>query len=79
MGGILAVKMPGIAPHVFVVGSPLAEMTKQQVMFSAPGLTQRNQVVRVKLQLRVEVEGFDMMDLQPLAFVATGHTNRLAE
>jgi hypothetical protein len=79
MGGSFAVKMPGIAADVFVVGSPLAEMTQEQVMFSAPSLTQCNQVVRVKLELRVKVEGFDMMDLHPAAFVATGHTCRLAE
>ena len=79
MGGFLAVKMPGIGPDVFVVGCPLVKMTKEQVMFSAIDLTQRNQVVRVKLQMRVKVEGFDMMDLYPIAFVATGHTGRLAE
>lgn len=79
MGGSFAVKMPGIAADVFVVGSPFAEMTQEQVMFSAPGLTEGNQVVRVKLQLRVKVEGFDMMDLHPATFVATGHTARLAE
>src|SRR6266571_1287836 len=79
MAGTLAVKMPGIVPDVFVVGFPLVEMTKEQVMVSAPGFTQRDQIVRVKLQMRVKVEGLDMMDSQPLAFVATGHTSRLAE
>jgi len=79
MGGTLAVKMPGILPDVFVVGFPLVEMTKEQVMVSALDFTQREQIVRVKLQMRVKVEGLDMMDLQPLAGVATGHTSRLTE
>ena len=54
-------------------------MTKEQVMFSAIDLAQRNQVVRLKLQVRVKVKGFDMMDLYPIAFVATGRTSRLAK
>ncbi len=39
MGGTLAVKMPDIVPDVFVVGFPLVEMTKEQVMFSALDFT----------------------------------------
>src|SRR5258708_34986831 len=48
-------------------------------MISAPGFTQRDQVARVKFQLRMKVERFDMVDLQLVAFVATDHTCRLAE
>ncbi len=79
MSGTFAIKMFGIVPDVFVVGSPLVQVTKQQVMFSAPGLTQGDQIVRVKLEMRVQVEGLDMMNLQVPTFVATGHARRLAE
>jgi hypothetical protein len=48
-------------------------------MISAFDFTERDQVARVKLQLRVQVERFDVMDLQALAFVATGHTSRLPQ
>jgi hypothetical protein len=64
---------------VFVIGFPGTEVTKEQVMISAWAFTQSDQVVRVKLQLRIKVEWFDMVDLQPSAFVATSHTGRLAE
>ena len=40
-----------------------AKMADEQVMFAASGFTERNQVLRVKLQVRMEVEGLDVMDL----------------
>jgi hypothetical protein len=54
-------------------------MAKEQMMIPAPAFTEGNQITRVKLQLRMKVEGFDMMDLQSPAFVTTGHTSRLAQ
>src|SRR5271157_1077121 len=54
-------------------------MAKQEVMISAPHFTERDQVVWVKFQMRMKMEGLDMMDLQLLALVTTSHTRRLAE
>jgi hypothetical protein len=71
--------MLGICPDVFIVGFPRIEMAKQQVMMSVPGFTQRDQILWVKFQVRMKVEGSDMMDLQLSSFVATDYTCRLAE
>ena len=48
--------MFGILANVFVVRVPCVEVTKQQVMLSAPGFTKRDQVLWIKLQMRMEVE-----------------------
>ena len=71
--------MLNVISDMFVVGIPRIEMTEQQVMISAPSLTECDQIVWIKLQLRVKVEGFDVMNLQLFALVATGRTRRLAE
>ncbi len=63
LGGGFAIKMLDIIPNMFVVRSPGNEMTKQQVMLSSLGFAQSDQVAWVKLQLWVEVEGFDVVDL----------------
>ena len=68
-----------IVANVFIVGVPRVKMTKQEVMISAPDFTQRDQVVGVKFQVRMKMEGFDMMDLQLFAFVAASHACRFAE
>jgi hypothetical protein len=54
-------------------------MTKEQMMIPAPAFTEGNQITRVKLQLRVKVEGFDMMNLQSPAFMTAGRTSRLTQ
>jgi hypothetical protein len=64
---------------MFIVGLPLAEVTKEQVMISTPAFTERNQIVWVKLQLRMKMKRFYMMDLQSPAFVTTGYTSRLTK
>ena len=46
-----------------IVGFPIVEMPNQQVMISASDLTERDQIIRVKLQLRMQMERLDMMDL----------------
>jgi len=61
-----AVKTLHIVMDVFIVRIPRAKMTNQEVMISAPRFTQRDQVVWVKFQMRMKMEGFDMMDLQLL-------------
>ena len=45
----LAVKMPYIITDVLVVGFPRIKMPKQQVMIPSPDLTQRYQILWVKL------------------------------
>lgn len=47
-------------------------------MLSPSGLAQRDQVLRIKLQLGMKVEGFDMMNLQFSPPITTGHANWLA-
>ena len=48
-------------------------------MVSAFDFAQRDQIVWVQLQIRVEVKRSDMMDLYSLAPVATAHTGWLAQ
>jgi hypothetical protein len=73
--GGFAVKTPGIVPNVLIVGLPRAEMTDEQMMISTPAFTQSNEIMWVKLQMRVKMKGFDMMDLQSPALTSTGHTS----
>jgi hypothetical protein len=70
------VKAFDIGAYVFIVRSPLVEVAKEQVMFAPPGGTQRDQVVGVKLQLRMKMERFNMVDLYFSTLVATGNTGR---
>ena len=48
-------------------------------MLSASDFTQRDQIVWVQFQSRVEVKRSDMMDLYSLALVATAHTGWLVQ
>lgn len=79
MGGAFIVIMPGIMPDIFVVGLPRVKMPQQQVMLSARGLTQRNQIVWIKLQLGVQVERLDMVDLQMFTPMTAGHARGFAQ
>ncbi|HEY7419174.1 MAG TPA: hypothetical protein VH593_28585, partial [Ktedonobacteraceae bacterium] len=78
LSGSFAIKVFDIGPDVFIVGFPLVKMTQEQVMISPFSLAQSDQVLRIKLQLRMKVEGFDMMNLQFFPLVTTGHANWLA-
>lgn len=69
---VLAVKAFDIFSHVRVVRFPVVEMAEQQVVISASDLAEGNQVVWIKLQLRIEVKGFDMMNLYARTTVSTG-------
>jgi len=77
--GPFAVKMPDIGTHMFIKGVPGIEMAQKQMMLLARGLTQRDQVVGVQLQVRMQMERFDMMDLQIPASIPTGHTVGFAQ
>src|SRR5690349_12576981 len=79
MGRAFIVKMFSIVADIFVVGLPRIEVPQQQVMLSARGLAQRNQIAWIKLQLGMQVERLDMMNLQMLALVTTGYTRGLAQ
>jgi hypothetical protein len=47
-------------------------------MISPWDFAERDQIAWVKLQLRIKMEWFDMMDLE-YSFVTTGSASRLAE
>jgi hypothetical protein len=64
---------------MLIIGFPGVKMTKEQMMLSALDITQGNEITWVKLQMRMKVEGFDMMDFQSPAFTTTGHTSRLTQ
>lgn len=78
LSGSFVIKVFDIGPDVFIVGLPLVKMTQEQVMLSPSGRAQGDQVLRIKLQLRMKVEGFDMMNLQFSPPVTTGHASWLA-
>lgn len=63
-----------IRAYLHIVRFPLVEVANQQMMVSATQFTQRNQVVRIKLQVGVQVERFDMMDLQAMPSMAAYNT-----
>lgn len=63
-----------IRAHLHIMRFPIVEVANQQVMISASQFTQRNQIVRIKLQVGVQVERFDMMDLQAMPSMAAHHT-----
>jgi hypothetical protein len=46
-----------------IVGLPIVKMPNQQVVISASEFTERDQIVRVKFQLRMQMKRLDMMDL----------------
>lgn len=79
LGGAFAEKMFGVGPNVFVVRVPRVEMTQQEVMLSPSGFAERNQIIRIKFQLGMQVEGFDMMHLHFFASVPAGDARGLAQ
>jgi len=76
--GVLFVVTLDICPHLWIVGFPVVQMTNKQVMISPSDFAKRNQIVRIKLQLRIKVEGLDMMDLQSPALMTTHHASGFA-
>lgn len=63
LGSTFAVEVPDIGADVLVVRFPRVEMAEQQVMLAPPGFTERDQVLGIKLQMRMKVEGLDVMHL----------------
>ena len=67
-----------VGANVDIVRLPVVEMAQKQVVFPALDFAQRDQVVRVKLQVGMEMEWFDVMDLNAQTCVAAGRTGRFA-
>lgn len=72
--GVLFMVALNIRPHLWIVRFPVVQMTNKQMMISPSDLAKRNQITRIKLQFRIEVEWLDMVDLQSPALVTTNHT-----
>lgn len=63
----------GIGPNMFIIGLPVVKMAQQEVMIATAALAEGDQVVGIKLQVRVKMEGLDVMDLDPSPFITTYH------
>jgi hypothetical protein len=54
--GSFAIKTLHIVTDVFIVRVPCIKIAKQEVMISAPGFTERDQVVWIQFQMRMKME-----------------------
>ena len=77
--GVLFVETLDIRAYLWIIGLPVVQVPKEQMVISALNLAQRNQVARIKLQFRVKMERLDMVNLQSLPPIATGDTGWLVE
>ncbi|GLV61021.1 hypothetical protein KDH_78380 [Dictyobacter sp. S3.2.2.5] len=77
-GGILVGVTLGVRSYMQVVRFPVVEVADEQVVGAAPGFAEGDQVARIKFELRIEMEWFNVVNLQSFSPVATDHAGRFA-
>ena len=75
----LLVETLHVGANIDIIRLPVVEMAQKQVMFPALDFAQRDQVVRVKLQVGMQMKWLDVMDLDSQTCMAAGRTGRLAQ
>jgi hypothetical protein len=73
----LAIKVLRISPNMLIIRVPRIQVTQQQMMLTPWCFTERDQIIWIKFQVRVQMKRLDMMNLQMFALMTTGHARRL--
>src|SRR5579875_699650 len=68
-----------ILPDIGVIGFPIVQVAKQQMMISPLEFAESDEIIRIEFQIGMQMKRFDVMDLQPLSSMAAGPAGRLFE